>query len=190
MDDVIFAGYASSQEGSKTHVTILLLVINRTDLMASIDKQTIRAEFYKIKAGFDEQVKSGKVSTEIATLVNTLMILFNIVLSIFMEKNTKKTSANSSIPPSQTTPDDSSTTNKNKGAKNGMDAIEIIPHYGGVIVHDYWASYLSYDHLKHGLCGSHLLRELTFIVDSTNYRWAKKMKHLLQRACKIEGLIL
>lgn len=345
--------------------------------MASIDKKTIRAEFDKIKAGFDEQVKSGKVSTEIATLVNTLMMLFNIVLSIFMEKNTKKTSANSSIPPSQTTPDDSSITNKNKGEKNGnenkreeitvagntrtiesvtllpvtvcdicgedlthipcshierrtkidimfekteehidveikqcpacdatvkstfpkdmlgvlqygngikayviqlvvsqmialnrvvemmealigrtmseatilnyimrlnlaleawekretiqlmmlpcihtdetslrvdkqnhwihvysggeitlkflhrkrgkeaMDAIEIIPHYRGVIVHDCWASYLSYDHLKHGLCGSHLLRELTFIVDSNNYRWAKKMKRLLQRACKI-----
>lgn len=345
--------------------------------MASIDKQTIRAEFDKIKAGFEEQVKSGKVSTEIATLVNTLMMLFNIVLSIFMEKNTKKTSANSSIPPSQTTPDDSSTTNKKKEKQDGkenqreeitvagntrtietvtllpvtvcnicgedlthapcthierrtkidilfekteehvdveikqcpacdatvksafpkdmqgvlqygngikayviqlvvsqmialnrvvemmealigrtiseatilnyilrlhialeswekkatiqlmtipcihtdetslrvdkqnhwihvysggeitlkflhrkrgkeaMDAIEIIPHYGGVIVHDCWASYLSYDHLKHGLCGSHLLRELTFIVESNHYRWAKKMKRLLQRACKI-----
>ena len=86
--------------------------------MASIDKQSIRAEFDKIKVSFDEQVKSGKVSNEVATLFNTLMMLFNIILSIFMEKNTKKTSSNSSIPPSQTTPDNSSTTNKNKSNKD------------------------------------------------------------------------
>ena len=60
-----------------------------------------------------------------------------------------------------------------------------MPHYGGIIIHDCWASYLSYNHLEHGLCGSHLLRELTFIVDSNGYRWAKKLKRLLQRTCKI-----
>lgn len=347
--------------------------------MSSIDKQSIRAEFDKIKANFDEQVKAGKVSAEVATLFNTLMMLFNIILSVFMEKNTKKTSNNSGIPPSQTTPDESST-NKNKGkrdpkdntekeitvsgntrtietvtllpvtacnicgedltntpcshierrtkidivfekteehfdaeikqcqsckatvkagfpkdmpgvlqygngvkayviqlivaqmvalnrvvemmealigrtiseatllnyvmrlhgaleswekqtmlqlltspcmhtdetsmrvnkqnhwihvyssgeltlkilhlkrGKEAMDDIGIIPHYGGVIIHDCWASYLSYDHLNHGLCGSHLLRELTFIIDSNRYRWAKKMKRLLKRACKIVSM--
>ena len=343
--------------------------------MATIDKQSVRAEFDKIKVGFDEQVKSGKVSTEVAMLVNTLMLLFNLVLSIFMEKSTKKTSANSSIPPSQTTPDDTSITTKSKtgedqnkqktvsvagntrtvktvtllpvltcdtcgedlshvectcierrtkidiifekteehidvevkqcptcnatvkaqfpddmpgplqygngikayviqlivaqmialnrvadmvsaligrmispdtmlgfilrlhvalapweeNAKNqlmttqslhvdetslrvdkknhwihvyssgditlkflhqkrGKEAIEsigIIPNYCGAIVHDCWASYLSYDHLKHGLCGGHLLRELTFIIDSNAYRWAKNMKRLLKKACKM-----
>lgn len=343
--------------------------------MATIDKQSVRAEFDKIKLSFDEQVKAGKVSTEVATLFNTLMMLFNIILSIFMEKTTKKTSANSSIPPSQTTPDQSSTTNKNQtnpdenkkktvtvagntrtvetvtvlpalvcnhcGAdlsgvhcscierrtkidiifekteehvdvevkqcpsceatvkakfpddmpgpvqygngikayiiqllvsqmialnrvadmvssligrmisdstmlgfilrlyfalemwetnakrqimsstcihvdetslkvdkknhwihvyasgditlkflheKRGTEAIEaigIIPHYGGIIIHDCWASYLSYGHLDHGLCGSHLLRELAFIIDSNHYRWAKKMKRLLQKLCHI-----
>ena len=85
--------------------------------MASIDKQSVRAEFDKIKVSFDEQVKAGKVSTEVAMLVNTLMLLFNLVLSIFMEKSTKKTSANSSIPPSQTSPDDTSITTKNKTSK-------------------------------------------------------------------------
>ena len=82
--------------------------------MATIDKQSVRAEFDKIKVGFDEQVKAGKVSTEVAMLVNTLMLLFNLVLSIFMEKSTKKTSANSSIPPSQTTPDNTSIMTKSK----------------------------------------------------------------------------
>ena len=64
-----------------------------------------------------------------------------------------------------------------------MAAIGIIPKYGGVIVHDCWASYLSYAHCGHGLCGAHLLRELTFIVESNDYAWAKNMKRLLQQTC-------
>ncbi|WP_419603782.1 IS66 family transposase [Thiolapillus sp.] len=41
--------------------------------------------------------------------------------------------------------------------KRGLAAIEasgVIPRYGGVIIHDCWASYLSYDQCGHGLCGS------------------------------------
>jgi transposase len=70
--------------------------------------------------------------------------------------------------------------------KRGAEAIEsinIIPRYGGVVIHDCWPSYLSYDHCDHGLCGSHLLRELTFIVESNGYAWAKNMKALLQQSC-------
>ena len=345
--------------------------------MASIDKQSVRDEFNKIKAGFQEQVSAGKVSPEVASLFNTLMMLVNIILSIFMEKATKKTSANSSIPPSQTEKDETGlpfdpepgksngkglrekvTTAGNtrtvetvtvlpvficgtcgedlshvacdcierrtridivfekteehfdaevkqcpscdsvvkgefpkdihgplqygngikayviqllvaqmmslnrvskmlvtfigraiseatllgyimrlhlaleaweidakakllvtpclhtdetslkvdkknywihvyssgditlkflhrKRGKEAIEAIGIIPQYGGVIVHDCWASYLSYLHLKHGLCGSHLLRELTFIIESNGYRWAKQMKRLLKKASKM-----
>jgi len=74
--------------------------------MAILNKQSVREEFDKVKASFNEQVKSGKVPAETATLVSTLIMLFEIILSIFMEKSTKKTSANSSIPPSQTTVDE------------------------------------------------------------------------------------
>jgi transposase-like protein len=72
--------------------------------------------------------------------------------------------------------------------KRGLEAIEkigIIPHYGGVVVHDCWQSYLSYQHCGHSLCGSHILRELTFIVDSNGYAWASNIKRLLQENCKI-----
>lgn len=72
--------------------------------------------------------------------------------------------------------------------KRGKEAIEdigIIPRYGGVIVHDCWSSYLSYEHLEHALCGSHLLRELTFVVETNGYHWAKNLKRLLQRTCAI-----
>jgi len=64
-----------------------------------------------------------------------------------------------------------------------MESINIIPRYGGVLIHDCWSSYLSYGHCLHGLCGSHLLRELTFVVETNRYRWAKNVKKLLQEAC-------
>jgi transposase len=72
----------------------------------------------------------------------------------------------------------------NRG-KEAIEEIGIIPRYGGIVIHDCWQSYLSYDHCGHGLCGSHLLRELTFIVDSNGYSWAANMKRLLQETCVI-----
>ena len=52
------------------------------------------------------------------------------------------------------------------------------------MIHDCWASYLAYEHCSHGLCGAHLLRELTFIVEAQGYAWAANMKRLLQQTCK------
>jgi transposase-like protein len=72
-----------------------------------------------------------------------------------------------------------------KRGKAAINAIDIIPRYGGVVVHDCWSSYFSYEHCGHALCGSHLLRELTFIVEACDYRWARHMKKLLQTACKM-----
>jgi transposase len=70
-----------------------------------------------------------------------------------------------------------------KRGKEAIEAINIIPRYIGNIVHDCWASYLSYAHCDHGLCGSHLLRELTFIIEANGYAWARNMKRLLQESC-------
>ncbi len=70
-----------------------------------------------------------------------------------------------------------------KRGKAAIEEIEIIPRYGGAIIHDCWSSYLSYSHCKHGLCGSHLLRELTFIIEANGYAWAKNMKRLLKESC-------
>ncbi len=70
-----------------------------------------------------------------------------------------------------------------KRGTEAIEAINIIPRYGGTIIHDCWSSYLSYHHCSHGLCGSHLLRELTFIVDANGYAWARNMKRLLQETC-------
>ena len=72
-----------------------------------------------------------------------------------------------------------------KRGNEAVDDIGILPRYGGVVIHDCWASYFSYTSCRHALCGSHLLRELVFIIESNGYRWAKNMKLLLQRVCKI-----
>jgi transposase len=71
----------------------------------------------------------------------------------------------------------------NRG-KAAIEGINIIPMYDGIIIHDCWASYLSYDNCRHGLCGSHLLREITFVMESNGYRWAKNLKILLKDTCK------
>lgn len=339
--------------------------------MPTMDKQSVRKEFDRLKSDFSTLTKTKKVSPEIQTIVNGLIILVEVILAIFLEKKTKKTKENSSKPPSQTDKDDTSLNNKGsqgKGKTEGdsiaantrtietttvlsvdycehcgeslketpcvwherrtridivfektrehfdaevkecpnchtevkaefpgdmkgpiqygsgikafvlcllitqmvalkraqkmlktligrviseatmlgyilrlhvalepweawakeillqqtsihtdetslrvdkknhwihvyaagditlkflhkkrgteaMQAINIIPRYGGTIIHDCWASYLSYEHCSHGLCGSHILRELTFVVESNDYRWAKNIKKLLQEAC-------
>jgi len=70
-----------------------------------------------------------------------------------------------------------------KRGQEAMEDIGVIPRYGGVIIHDCWASYLAYGHCGHGLCGAHLLRELAFIVEAEDYAWAENMKRLLQETC-------
>ncbi|MDT0497111.1 transposase [Algiphilus sp. W345] len=74
--------------------------------------------------------------------------------------------------------------------KRGLEAmadIGVIPCYGGAMIHDCWASYFSYDHCGHRLCGAHLLRELTFIADADadGYAWARNLKRLLQQTCAV-----
>jgi transposase len=71
-----------------------------------------------------------------------------------------------------------------KRGKEAIEDINIIPRYSGVIIHDCWSSYLTYNHCDHGLCGSHLVRELTCIVESNGYTWGSAMKDLLLETCK------
>ena len=71
--------------------------------------------------------------------------------------------------------------------KRGAEAIRdsgIVPRYGGVLVHDRWASYFAYDNCEHALCGSHLLRDLRFIEDAHGHAWAKRMGQLLLNTCR------
>lgn len=67
-------------------------------------------------------------------------------------------------------------------AKRGqvaMDKIGILPKRTGWCIHDYWKAYLKYQQAKHGLCGAHLLRELTYLVENYQQPWAEAMIKLL-----------
>ena len=68
--------------------------------------------------------------------------------------------------------------------KRGVEAIieiGILPKYGGIIVHDCWAPYFTFD-VIHALCNAHLMRELKFIEESMQYRWTTRLKRLLKVA--------
>jgi len=71
-----------------------------------------------------------------------------------------------------------------KRGNEAVDDIGIIPRYSGVVIHDCWAAYFTYGNCEHALCGSHLLRELTFVVESNGYAWARNIKRLLRDTCK------
>jgi transposase len=63
--------------------------------------------------------------------------------------------------------------------RQAMDAAGILPGYRGCAVHDFWESYLDYD-CGHAFCNGHLLRELIFLWEEQDQKWAQSMiDHLL-----------
>jgi len=66
--------------------------------------------------------------------------------------------------------------------KRGKQAIEseksILSRFFGWLVHDCWSSYFNLTHLKHAICGAHLLRELQGLLEN-NSKWAKEFKEFL-----------
>ena len=71
--------------------------------------------------------------------------------------------------------------------REAIDDIGIIPRYGGVLVHDRWASYFTYGKCGHALCGAHLLRDLQFVEDAHGHAWARRMAKLLRETCRKVG---
>jgi transposase len=65
-----------------------------------------------------------------------------------------------------------------KRGKEATDAMEILPTFRGTSIHDSLSSYLQYG-CRHGLCIVHYLRELTFVGERFDQRWATEMKALL-----------
>lgn len=67
-------------------------------------------------------------------------------------------------------------------AKRGleaMQAINVLPRFTGILVHDHWKSYFQLACL-HALCNAHHLRELAYAHEQEHQAWAKRMIELLQ----------
>lgn len=72
-------------------------------------------------------------------------------------------------------------THYNIHAKRGKEGIlsgGVLPNFKGTLVHDYFKAYYHFGH-EHGLCNAHILRELTFLQEHDNCKWAKSMEFFL-----------
>jgi transposase len=58
----------------------------------------------------------------------------------------------------------------------------------GIVVHDHWKPYYTLKGVLHALCNAHHLRELKALVEIEREDWARKMQHLLRRACHATNL--
>jgi transposase len=69
-----------------------------------------------------------------------------------------------------------------KRGKEAMDRIGILPAYTGTVVSDALCAYRQYGQSRHGLCGAHLLRELTYIKETCaeqQQQWTDPLVKLL-----------
>lgn len=68
-----------------------------------------------------------------------------------------------------------------KRGKEAMDAIGVLPHFTGLLIHDHWKPYYRYDGCLHVLCNAHHKRELTRAYEQDGQQWAQAMEHLLDQ---------
>ena len=74
-----------------------------------------------------------------------------------------------------------------KRGKEATKDIGILPEFKGIMVHDHWKSYFSYENNEHALCNAHHLRELRFINENHNMKWAATMSALLIKINEHKG---
>jgi len=58
--------------------------------MASLDKSSVRNEVSRLKTGFATLCAEGKITGEVKFLMNSMLLIMDLMLTIFLEKSTKK----------------------------------------------------------------------------------------------------
>ncbi|WP_419594349.1 hypothetical protein, partial [Thiolapillus sp.] len=88
--------------------------------MATVNKQSLREEFDALKGEFERLCASGKMTADSRALFQAMLMLFEVLRVVFMEKRTPKNSTNSSKPSSQTPKDDTATTHPGANSKGNQ----------------------------------------------------------------------
>ena len=89
--------------------------------MASVNKVSVREEFDTLKGQFERLCAAGKMAEESRTLFQAMLMLVEVLMAVFMEKRTTKSSRNSSLPSSQTNKDESTPQSGAKSKGQGYD---------------------------------------------------------------------
>lgn len=66
-----------------------------------------------------------------------------------------------------------------KRGQTALVQIGLVPEFKGILLHDAYASYWTFQHCHHALCNAHLLRELRFLQEEQDQIWAGELKNLL-----------
>lgn len=141
-----------------------------------------------LKATFNIPISTGSINSMIASMNEKL----NPVLELIKTKVTDSKVAHfdeTSVPVNgknhwihcSSTPKFTHLTVEEKRGEKGIVSSGVLPLYNGIAIHDCWPAYFKFTDVNHGLCVTHLLRELTGIFEnSPDQVWADTMiKHLL-----------
>ena len=90
--------------------------------MGSIDRQSVREEADRIRAEVDCLLANKKINSECSVLMQSMLMLINLLIAIFLEKTTKKNNKNSSKPSSQTEKDESAIANTGTNGKGKLES--------------------------------------------------------------------
>ncbi len=74
--------------------------------MATVNRASLRSEFDALKVRFETLCADGTMSAESRALFEALLMLFQVLMAVFMEKNTPKGSRTSGLPSSRTESDE------------------------------------------------------------------------------------
>ena len=104
--------------------------------MPSVNSISLRDKFNVYKTDIVSLQEEGKISKEAGKVIKRLCLLLEIIIAIFFEKTTKKTSKNSSIPPSQTGKDENGKISKKKRSMDAEQDLEASENFRTVTIEE------------------------------------------------------
>ena len=90
----------------------------RGPVMARINQASLRAQLDDCRAQFEAIKQHGEASADTLALINTLFMLVDIVVAVFLERTTPKTSRNSGLPSSRDGTDGGTHTEGKSGSRS------------------------------------------------------------------------